>query len=189
MRYYPVFLDLMGRRCVVIGKGELADQKASALQRAGATVERSPEFNPDLVRDAFLAVAVVADPREAQRIKKFAEEHRILLNVVDQPEHCNFIAPAILERGDLVIAISTSGKSPALASKIRRRLEDQFGPEYAILVEALGEIRPLVRRRFDSFEKRKSVYQELVNMDLLEKIRGRGLEALRSELEQVVLTK
>ena len=131
MSYFPVFLDLKGRLCLVIGNGDLAVDKAEALDRAGGLVRRSSEFVPAEARDAFLIVAAVEDKAVAKRIKDFAEAHRILVNVVDQTEYCNFIAPALVHRGDLVIAISTSGSSPALAKRIRRQLESQFGPEYA----------------------------------------------------------
>ncbi len=187
MRYYPVFLDLSGRRCLVIGEGELADQKAAALKRAGAVVDRSRRFNPHEARQAFLIVAAEEDRDQAQQIKQFADENRILLNVVDQADHCSFIAPAIVERGDLLIAVSTSGKSPALASRIRQQLEEQFGSEYATLVDILGEIRPQVRGRFDSLEERKNLYQQLVQLDLLETIRDGGREVARARVQKAIL--
>lgn len=188
MRYYPVFLDLKDRRCLVVGHGELADQKADTLTRAGAVVLRQPAFVPDEAGDVFLIVTIVDDRQEGERLKAFADHHRILLNVVDRPESCSFIAPAIVERGDLLIAISTSGKSPALARQLRRQLEEQFGFEYALLLEALGEIRPLVRERFQSFEERKSLYQRLLQKDLLETLRRGGPEALKQRIEEIVLS-
>lgn len=187
MRYYPVFLDLKDRRCLVVGQGELADQKADTLARAGAVVLRQPAFAPDAAGDVFLLVAIVDNREEGERLKAFADRHRILLNVVDRPENCSFIAPAIVERGDLLIAISTSGKSPALARRLRRQLEEQFGFEYALLLEALGEIRPLVRERFKSFEERRSLYQRLLQKDLLETLRSGGPEALKQRIEEIVL--
>lgn len=187
MQYFPMFLDLRGRNCLVIGEGRIASEKAAALEEAGASVHCSVRFDPEKAHDVFLIVAVVDDREEAGQIKQFADENQILLNVVDQPENCHFIAPAILRRGDLVIAISTSGKSPALASKIRRQLEEQFGSEYASLLTVLGEIRPLVRERFDSFQERKSLYHLLVELDLLDTIRDEGQEAARARLRKAVL--
>lgn len=189
MRYYPAFLDLKGRLCLVIGAGELAEQKAATLQGAGARVKRAHEFRAEEACDAFLIVAVLEDRRQGARLKRFADKNRILLNVVDQAENCSFIAPAVLERGDLLIAVSTSGKSPALAARIRSKLEQQFGAEWADWVEALGRIRPLVRRRFPSFEQRKNLYRELVKLDLRDTLRSGGAKAAWAELERRVLEK
>ena len=189
MRYYPVFLHLSGRRCLVIGGGELADQKAAALKSAGAVVDRCRGFDPQKAKQAFLIVAVEEDRDRARHIKQFADKNRILLNVVDQADNCSFIAPAIVERGNLLIAVSTSGKSPALASKIRQQLEERFGLEYATLVEILGEIRPQVQDRFHSLEERKNLYQQLVQLDLLETIREGGVEVARARVQKAILEK
>jgi precorrin-2 dehydrogenase/sirohydrochlorin ferrochelatase len=164
----------------------MAEEKAAALAGAGASVRRMSPFDPEKAYDAFMIVAVVEEGKEAGEIKQFADENRILLNVVDQTENCHFIAPAIVERGDLLIAISTSGKSPALARKIRQELETQFGFEYASLLTVLGEIRPLVRERFDSFEQRKRFYQHLVQLDLLDVIRTGGQEVARARLRKAI---
>lgn len=182
--YYPVYLDLRGRSCLVIGEGGLADEKAGGLEAAGARVLRSPAFDPDS-SDVFLIVAVTDDPGLGGRIKEFADRRGILVNVVDQTPNCSFIAPAVARRGDLVLAISTSGRSPALARKIRQQLEAQFGPEYADLVQALGEVRPLVKRRLNSFRERSEYYNRMVrDPELLETAQRHGAAAVRSRLEE-----
>jgi siroheme synthase-like protein len=182
--YYPVFLDLRDRSCLVIGEGELADEKARGLEQAGARVLRNPAFDPDRSH-VFLIVAVTGDPALGRRIKEFADRRGILVNVVDQTPNCGFIAPAIARRGDLVLAISTSGKSPALARKIRQQLEAQFGPEYGDLVRALGEIRPLVKERLNTFRERSEYYNRMVrDPELLETARCHGAAAVRSRLEE-----
>jgi siroheme synthase-like protein len=182
--YYPVFLDLRDRSCLVIGEGELADEKARGLEQAGARVLRNPAFDPDRSH-VFLIVAVTGDPALGRRIKEFADRRGILVNVVDQTPNCGFIAPAIARRGDLVLAISTSGKSPALARKIRQQLEAQFGPEYGDLVQALGEIRPLVKERLNTFRERSEYYNRMVrDPELLETARCHGAAAVRSRLEE-----
>jgi siroheme synthase-like protein len=182
--YYPVFLDLRDRSCLVIGEGELADEKARGLEQAGARVLRNPAFDPDRSH-VFLIVAVTGDPALGRRIKEFADRRGILVNVVDQTPNCGFIAPAIARRGALVLAISTSGKSPALARKIRQQLEAQFGPEYGDLVRALGEIRPLVKERLSSFRERSEYYNRMVrDPELLETARCHGAAAVRSRLEE-----
>ena len=182
--YYPVFLDLRDRSCLVIGEGELADEKARGLEQAGARVLRTPAFDPDRSH-VFLIVAVTGDPAMGRRIKEFADRRGILVNVVDQTPNCSFIAPAIARRGALVLAISTSGKSPALARKIRQQLEAQFGPEYGDLVQALGEIRPLVKERLNTFRERSEYYNRMVrDPELLETARCHGAAAVRSRLEE-----
>jgi siroheme synthase-like protein len=182
--YYPVFLDLRDRSCLVIGEGELADEKARGLEQAGARVLRNPAFDPDRSH-VFLIVAVTGDPALGRRIKEFADRRGILVNVVDQTPNCSFIAPAIARRGALVLAISTSGKSPALARKIRQQLEAQFGPEYGDLVQALGEIRPLVKERLNTFRERSEYYNRMVrDPELLETARCHGVAAVRSRLEE-----
>ena len=182
--YYPVFLDLRDRSCLVIGEGELADEKARGLEQAGARVLRTPAFDPDRSH-VFLIVAVTGDPALGRRIKEFADRRGILVNVVDQTPNCSFIAPAIARRGALVLAISTSGKSPALARKIRQQLEAQFGPEYGDLVQALGEIRPLVKERLNTFRERSEYYNRMVrDPELLETARCHGAAAVRSRLEE-----
>ena len=187
MSYFPVFLDLKGRLCLVVGDGDVAEEKAKALDRAGGCVRRSNDFVAAEARDAFLIVAAVEDRAVAKQIKDFAEAHRILVNVVDQTEYCNFIAPAVVHRGDLMIAISTSGSSPALAKRIRRQLETQFGPEYGDLLQALGEIRPRVKERFSSFDDRKDFFSHLVeNLDLLETTRRQGLHEVRARIERAL---
>lgn len=184
--YYPVFLDLRGRPCLVIGDGELADEKARGLAQAGARVLRSGTFDPDQ-SDVFLIVAVTADPDLGRRIKEFADRSGILVNVVDQTPNCGFIAPAIARRGDLVLAISTSGKSPALARRIRQQLEAQFGPEYEDLLQALGEVRPLAKACLSSFRERSEFYNRMVrDPELLETARRRGAAAVRSRLERAL---
>ena len=184
MRYYPVFLDLRDRLCLVVGQGQLADEKAALLERAGAQVRRADRFNPEQARNSFLIVAVVEDPELGREVKEFGDRNRIFVNVVDQTANCSFIAPAIVDRGNLLIAISTSGKSPALASRIRRELEDQFGYEYSDLLEALAEIRPLVKERFHSFEERKDFYVHLIQLNLLETLKSEGLETVRTRIQK-----
>ena len=184
MKYYPVFLDLRDRPCLVIGNGPMADNKASLLEQAGADVRRTDNFNPEIARDCFLLVAIVNDPEQGRHLKAFGDHHRIFVNVVDQTDSCTFIAPAIVDRGNLLIAVSTSGKSPALASRIRRDLENQFSTAYSELLEILGEIRPHVKKVFSSFEERKKFYANLVKQDLLEILDRKGRDSLKMQIQK-----
>jgi len=188
MKYYPVFLDLQGRTCLVIGERDSTQEKASQLSAAGARVIRADIFDPETARDAFLIVAVLEDPSRGRELFEFGERNRIIVNVVDQPEHCAFITPALVDRGNLLIAISTSGKSPTLASQIRQKLENQFGSEYSELLEALAEIRPLVKSCIPSFGERKDFYANLIQADLLETVQNEGLETARVKIRQYLET-
>src|SRR5919204_2408955 len=159
---YPVALELSGRRCVVTGGGREAERKARALLEADADVvviaPRVSDGFGDLVRrgeithiprryqrgdlaGAFLVVAADSDRDVRAAVFAEAEAERVLCNAVDDIEHCHFAVPSIVRRGELLLAISTGGRVPALAKRLRRRLTAELGWEYAALVDVLGEVR------------------------------------------------
>ena len=162
MKYYPVFIDLKKKLSLVIGGGSVASRKVEQLLKAGARVRViSPELS-ELLREklergeieylqreyqrgdlegVFLAIAATDDYRLNAQIAGEAEERGVLFNAVDQPELCNFIVPSIVERGDLLIAISTSGSSPSLAKKIRVWLEGIISQDISILLQQLKSRR------------------------------------------------
>jgi precorrin-2 dehydrogenase len=155
---YPIFLDLSGRRCVVVGGGEVANRKARKLLQARArVVVISPEIKPELesvavevhrrpykegdLHGAYLAFAAT-DSREANAtVAREAQERRIPVNVADRPSDGDFALPSTLRRGRLQVAVSTGGASPILARKIKEKLEEVFGPEWAGIVEEIGRNR------------------------------------------------
>jgi precorrin-2 dehydrogenase/sirohydrochlorin ferrochelatase len=160
--YFPAFLDLRGRRCLVVGGGEIGERKARALLECGAEVSVvSPALTPGLAalatagavhwrprafrkadaRGCTLVIAASGVTAVDTAAAAEARRRGALVNVVDRPAHCDFIFPSVLRRGDLQIAVSTGGRSPALAREIRKRLEPQFGPEYASLVDRVGVTR------------------------------------------------
>jgi siroheme synthase-like protein len=186
VKYYPVFLDLHGRKCLVVGLGKLAEEKVAVLNQAGALVVHQPCFREEDAADCWLIIASCQDPAEMERIRDFADQRRIPLNIIDQTPYCSFIAPAIFHRDDLLIAISTSGQCPALASRIRGRLEQEYGPEYAILLQVLGEIRPRVKSRLRLFEQRRAFYHHILDLDPLATLREAGADSLRERLHQVL---
>ena len=208
--YYPVFLSFAERLVVVVGGGEIAERKVAGLLPCGARVRViAPELTPGLARLAeggeiehrardFLpgdlegAVLALAEPGDASRDEAFfaeAEERRIFANVEDDLDHCSFIAPSIVRRGDLVIAISTSGRAPALAVRLRQRLERELGPEYAALLEFAGRLRGPLARAVPEFEERRRRWYELVDSEVLVLLRGgRTAEACRLASEIMGVT-
>src|SRR5271156_114806 len=162
MGYMPIFFDVTGRDCVVVGGGEVAARKVESLLEAGARVTVvSPRLSPPLeaiaarglvthidrdyargdLRGSVLVYAATDDPKLHRELVAEAGALGIPVNVADVPELCTFISPAVLKRGDLQIAISTGGASPAFAARLKRALEVQFGAEYALTLEVLRAAR------------------------------------------------
>lgn len=177
MSYYPVYLDLVGRNAVVVGGTALAEEKVRGLLEAGARVKRmSPEdFRAEDLEGA--ALVIVTDGGQEIRDAVFAEAtaRNILINTVDDVPRCNWIAPSIVKRGDLTVAISTAGKAPALAVRLRQRLERELGEEHGRFLEMAGAVRGELSRVQPDFERRRELWYQLVDSDVLEKL-GQGEE-------------
>jgi len=192
MKYYPIFLRVAGRPCLVVGGGTVAEHKVDALLRAGARVTViSPELTSKLasraadgsityhrrryvagdLHGAALAYAATDDAALHRQMADDAAAAGVLLNVVDHPGLCDFIAPAVMQRGDLLIATSTSGASPAMAKRIRRNLEQTFGPEYADALQILACLRRRLAERALSFAERQRILGALVDSSLVEYLR------------------
>lgn len=207
MRYYPVFLDIKDKPCVVIGGGNVAERKVLFLLGAGARVlVISPKLAPSMKRLArkkiinhlpksykngdlrgfFLAYSATNDPLVNKAVFKEAKKYGILLNVVDVPELCNFIVPSVVERGDLLIAVSTSGKSPAMAKKIRGKLEKEFGREYAVFLDIMGKVREKVLTGSKESDKNKKMFEKLVNSPMLKWIREGKKQEINKFLQKVL---
>lgn len=188
MKTYPIFLVKLERsRCVVVGGGRVAARKVNALRRADAEVAViSPtlckpleelalrghievvdrDYRQGDLEDAFLVVAATDDPEVNHQVWEEARTRNLLVNVVDDPEHCNFIAPSVVRRGPLSLAISTSGQCPAFSRHLRRRLEEEFGPAYARYVELLGDLRAQAVDVLTMAERRE-FWQEIFESDVL----------------------
>jgi siroheme synthase-like protein len=159
---YPVNLLVAGRRCVVVGAGRIATRKIDALLAAGADVEvvapavdpavrawaaegrlrlAEREFAPADLDSAWLVTAATGDPAVDAAVFAAGEDRRLWVNSADDPAHCSFTLMSVVRRGDLVVTIGTAGRSPALAAFLRRRLEDEIGPEYETLLDVLAEAR------------------------------------------------
>lgn len=186
MPYYPVFLSLQGKRCVVVGGGAVAERKVmSLLECGGAVLVISPRVVKGLrllaeqgklrllersyrhgdLKGAKLAIAATNNADVNAAVAGEAQKRGILVNVVDDPVQSDFIVPSSLRRGELVIAVSTSGESPALARKIRTELEKRFDPEYAQLVALVSEVRREQQRK--GKKPKSSIWQKSLNPDIL----------------------
>ena len=179
---FPVALELAGRRCVVFGSGPVVRARATALLDAGAmvTLIARPHEDGDLA-GAFLAVAATGDAVETARIFAEAEREGVLLNAVDDPAHCHFAVPAVLRRGDLTVTVSTGGRAPGYARRLRDELSRDIGPEYGTLLDLIGDVRAELRaeRPEDSdFERWAARWRDALEHDLIGLVRaGRTGEA------------
>lgn len=207
MRYYPVFLNIKNRPCIVVGGGAVAERKALGLLSAGALVtvvsprttktlgelakkgrieHQKGRFTPAVLKGFFLVIAATDSKAVNAAVWTEAEKLSIPVNVVDDPAHCSFIMPSVVDRGALTVAISTSGKSPFLARKLREELEKIIGTEYETLVEILGAVRKKLLKTGLSRDKKESIIKDLVGSPLPGLIRAkdvRGInEALRARL-------
>jgi uroporphyrin-III C-methyltransferase/precorrin-2 dehydrogenase/sirohydrochlorin ferrochelatase len=182
VRYYPVFLDLAGQLCIVLGDGKFAVEKAAALREAGANVRviSSRDYRPGVLAGARLVVDASEDLEINRQSWQEAEAAGILINVVDRPAQCRFIAPAIVRRDPLLVAISTSGESPFLASALRARIERWLGPEWGPFVSLVGGVRRRLREARVPLSKQTRVYRQLLNSEVRSLLgRGRAAEANR----------
>ena len=190
MSLFPMFVKLEGRHVVVIGGGEIAASKIEGLLQAGAKVRivspalnsvlsslvrenkiewREKEFESRDLEDAFLAIAATSLPSVNQSVYRVADALGILCNAVDDIANCHFYYGSVVQRGDLQIAISTNGKSPALAQRLRKELETQFGPEYESWLEWLGAVREVLRAAGASQAQNKEVLHSLASKGMFER--------------------
>jgi siroheme synthase-like protein len=151
---FPVTLDVTGRRCVVAGGGPLAGEKAEALRDAGADVVEVPAggFDLDLLDGAFLLVVSREDDVDAAAVFAEAERRGVLVNTLDDVAHCHFAFPAVVRRGALKVAISTSGRAPALARQVRLDLEERLPASLGVLLEAYAAAREAALPRTVPFD-------------------------------------
>jgi len=174
MRYYPIFLDLVDQPAVVLGDGPLAEEKAALLREAGAIVKAIAgcDYRPGDLAGARLVVDASGDPEVNRRAWEEAEAAGILINVLDRPEQCRFIAPAIVRRDPVVIAVSTSGESPFLASQLRARIERLLGSEWGPFTALVGRIRRRLREQGVPIAQQTKVYRRLLQSDVRSLIRS-----------------
>ena len=195
VRYFPIYLEIKNKKILVIGGGVVAQRKIESLLEAGANVavvskdltQQLREYKKDgkiivigrdyeekLLENVFMVIAATDDVELNHRISQDALKKGLLINAVDQPEDCNFIFPSVIKRGDLIVAISTSGKSPALAKKIREQLEQEFGSEYEILLNIMGNLRKEIFSWKLPQNQNSLLFSQLIEGSLLEAIHGQN---------------
>lgn len=203
-RYYPIMLDITDKKCIVIGGGRVAVRKVTSLLAYNARItviskslceglkKLQPDIDwierdyvPDDLDGAFIVFATTNDPIINQRVYNEAKVKDILVNVADDPDVCSFIVPSQVECGDLTIAISTNGKSPALAKKIREDLEKEYGDHYAVFVNLLGNIRRQSEHEISDSSTREALYKEIVYSDLLDKLKQGKKEQVKEEIQKL----
>ncbi len=204
---YPVFFDICAKRCLVVGGGMVAERKVRGLLQEGAEVVIvSPEVTAGLARlveqgkcrwlekkygagdldGAFLVFAATGSTAVQEQVASDAETLGLPVNVADQPERCTFHVPAVLRRGDLTLAVSTAGKSPALAAMVRQRLADQYGDEYGQLLSLMGKLRPLVIKAAATSEERKALFQKILQGDMVHWIRSNQWGKVQNRLRMIL---
>lgn len=210
MRYYPIFLDLRNKKAVVIGGGSVAERKAMTLLSCSADVcVISPEITPRLrelakkkklrykkkryenkdIKDAFLVVAATNNREANKAVFAASKKYKCLLNIVDKPDESNFIVPSLISRGDLTIAVSTGGKSPALAKQIRKELQQRYGKEYEIFIKAMGKAREKVLKSVLSEKTRRQIFTKLAKSNIINLLKKGNRKEFYKKIESILKTR
>lgn len=201
---YPIYLKLAGQLCLVVGGGKVAERKVGSLLECGARVRlvspavtsqieewanqgklelRQRQYQTGDLEGAFLVFAATNQEKVNRRVSEECLSRNLVVNVVDDPPRCNFFVPSVIRRGKLSIAISTSGASPALAAKIRRQLERQFGPEYEEFMEILADLRRQVLAGEADIQQRKQIFSHLVESDILDLLRRKKYGQVKERIQ------
>ncbi|WP_026882131.1 precorrin-2 dehydrogenase/sirohydrochlorin ferrochelatase family protein [Clostridium akagii] len=202
-KYYPIMLDIKEKKCVVIGGGNIAYRKVLSLLECMAEVtvishEVIPElkqlvddgkvkylkheYNFKYISDCYLVYAATNNSDVNQAVYSQCSQKNILVNVVDKPEICNFIVPSKIKKGDLTIAISTNGKSPMLARKIRQDLEKVYDYRYELFLDIMGEVRKEVFHTLKDAKKRSEFYKTVVYSDYIYGLTSENKEDIQKQI-------
>jgi precorrin-2 dehydrogenase / sirohydrochlorin ferrochelatase len=201
---YPIFLDVTGKRCIVVGDGyeipgkvrvlvergaevtyihPTADQSIAELAKEGRLRWEQRGFLPSDLNECFL---VITDQEDNSEVFRLAEQRNVLCNAVDDPDFCRFSFGSTLSRDHLTIAISTNGVAPALAVRLRQRLERDIGEEYSLFTSMLNELRPEITQSIPNFSARRDLWYKLVDSAALDLVRQHKPEEARRMLRQLV---
>ena len=207
MGYYPIFVQLDQVPVLIVGGGSVAQRKIEflleynaeitiissilnsklkAMVEAGKVHWKGRNFSEKDLEGIFLVIAATDDKELNHKISVSAKKRGLLVNAVDQPDDCNFIVPSVVRRGNLAIAISTSGKSPAFAKKIRKKLGKQFGLEYDSFLVLMGHIREEVLSLGLTQAENSSLFKRLVDSDIVEAIGQDNWSKVKFRLEEIL---
>ena len=207
MKFYPVYLVLRERPCLIIGGGEVAERKTLSLLEAGADVTIvSPSLSPKLAglartqkvrhfprtfeeRDLagiFLVIAATGSPEINTSVARLCRKKHVLVNVAAPPEESSFIVPSVVERGDLVIAVSTSGDSPGLSKRIRRELEERYGREYEVFLARMEALRKRLKEEIADEKKRREILEAVLDSDVLYLLKNGEPHEADHRIEEIV---
>lgn len=202
-RRYTISLDLFQKDCLVVGGGQVSERKVRSLLECGARVKViSPEITPGLGKLAaeglilyregfyqdsdltgvFLVIGATDSEEVNRRVADDCAARNLVVNIVDDPGKGNFFVPAVVRRGALTIAVSTEGKSPMLARKIREELERAYGPQFSEFLELLGQLRERVINNETSEQKKRNLLEELVSEEILDLLKEGRLELVKERL-------
>lgn len=206
-KYYPIMLDIKNRKCGVIGGGKVAYRKIISLLECGARVvviskeliqdikilidEKKVEhlndnYNSKYISDLYIVYAATSEINVNNEVYKQCIEKNILVNVVDKPDICNFIVPSKIQRGNLTIAVSTNGKSPMLARKIREDLEEIYDDRYEVFLDIMGQVR---KKAFDILKdnkKRSEFYKTIVYSNFINRLSKENKESIEKEIMEIL---
>lgn len=203
-KFYPIHLNVTGKKCVIIGGGKVAYRKACSLKKSGAdVVVVSPEVCSEMVNEeglvlikevyeecfldgALLVIAATDNEAINKKVTLDAEKRNIIVNVVDYPERCSFIVPSTINRGDLCISISTGGASPAVAKRIREELEAVFGKEYEEYLDLLTKMRTLAMSTVEDSVKRREILQRLAEKDIFDAVKDEGVKSAEAKMRDII---
>lgn len=209
MRYYPAFLDIRDKRCLIVGAGNVGLRKLSLLLKAdplevlvldphppsdeysdlmrhGAVVYENRSFHPDDLHGRTLVFAASGSHEENRKVADLCRKAFIWCNIADDPERCSFIVPAHFQTDELMITVSTSGLSPALAKSIREEIESDIGCKYGRLLKVMGRVRPLVLASGNATEMNTKLFRELVRSDLCNALNMDNMERTKDILHSIL---
>ncbi len=206
MRYFPLFLDLKSKICLVVGAGPVGRRKINTLDRcsagkiivvdpglkedafadSGNMVFKARTFVPEDVLGCDLVFACTSDSETNAGVVRACRERKIWCNAARDPEQGDFILPAVLDRGDLILAVSTCGASPALSAKIKKELMEKYGPEYALLARLMSGVRELVLPLGLAQEANREIFESILDSEIMQHLDNRNRQGVREELKRIL---
>ncbi len=185
---FPVNLIVDGKDCLVVGDGDIADRKAAALENCGARVTRlaTADFVDGVCARKWFVVTATGDPGLNAKVAADADRHGVWVNAADDPKHCTAILPAVLRRGSVTATVGTAGRSPAMATFLRNRIDDALGPDVAALVEVVASVRDQLRAEGLATEGLR--WQEAFDPEFLELVGVGNLGKASERLRECLLS-